>query len=129
MGNGTGIGRVRGLGSSKHGAQHWLQQRLTAVGNFILLLWLIFSLLALPGMGYGAVITWLSAPLVAVPMMLMIVSIFWHLRLGMTVMMEDYVHDEGLKLLSLIAINFYAIGAAALGVFAIAKIAFTGVPA
>jgi len=44
-------------------------------------------------------------------------------------MMEDYVHDEGLKLLSLIAINFYAIGAAALGVFAIAKIAFTGVPA
>ena len=129
MGSGTRIGRVRGLGSAKHGAQHWLQQRLTAVGNIVLILWLIFSFLSLPALNHGAVTTWLSAPIVAVPMMLMIVSIFWHLKLGMQVMLEDYIHDEGLKLLSLVALNFYAVGGAALGLFAIAKIAFAGAPA
>lgn len=126
MGTGTGIGRVRGLGSAKHGSRHWLQQRLTAAGNLILVLWLLFSLLSLGSLEHASVVAWLSNPLVAVPMMLMIVSVFWHLKLGMQVMMEDYVHDEGLKLLSLVAINFYAIGAAALALFSIAKIAFSG---
>ncbi|MCJ8158180.1 succinate dehydrogenase, hydrophobic membrane anchor protein [Sphingomonas sp. LaA6.9] len=126
MGTGTGIGRVRGLGSARHGSQHWLRQRLTAAGNLVLVLWLLFSLISLGSLDHGAVVAWLSHPIVAVPMMLMVVSIFWHLKLGMQVMMEDYVHDEGLKLLSLIAINFYAVGAAALALFSIAKIAFTG---
>ncbi|RJF90423.1 succinate dehydrogenase, hydrophobic membrane anchor protein [Sphingomonas cavernae] len=126
MGSGTGIGRVRGLGSAKHGSKHWLHQRLTAAGNLVLVLWLLFSLLSLGSLEHAGVVAWLSSPLVAVPMMLMIVSVFWHLKLGMQVMMEDYVHDEGLKLLSLVAINFYAIGAAALALFSIAKIAFTG---
>lgn len=129
MGNGTGIGRVRGLGSVKHGAQHWLVQRYTAVGNLLLLLWLIFSLLALPGLDYESVTGWIAQPLVAVPMMLMIVSIFWHLRLGMQVMLEDYVHDKGLAFLSMLLLNFYAIGGAAVGIFAIAKIAFMGAAA
>lgn len=129
MGNGTGIGRVRGLGSAKHGAGHWLVQRYTAIGNLLLVLWLIFSLLTLPGLDYVSVTTWIANPLVAVPMMLMLVSIFWHLRLGMQVMLEDYVHDKGLNFLSLLLLNFYAIGGAAAGIFAIAKIAFTGAAA
>ena len=70
--------------------------------------------------------SWIGRPLVAVPLMLMIVSIFWHLRLGMQVMLEDYVHDKGLAFLSILLLNFYAIGGAAAGLFAIAKIAFTG---
>lgn len=127
MGNGTGIGRVRGLGSARHGAHHWLAQRYTAVGNLLLVLWLIFSLLTLPGLDYDSVVLWIANPLVAVPMMLMIVSIFWHLRLGMQVMLEDYVHDKGLAFFSILLLNFYAFGGAAAGVFAIAKIAFTGV--
>src|SRR3546814_3799918 len=99
MGTGTGIGRVRGLGSARHGAHHWLAQRYTAIGNLLLVLWLLFSLIALPGLDYQSVVGWIANPLVAVPLMLMIVSIFWHLRLGMQVMLEDYVHDKGLAFL------------------------------
>lgn len=126
MGTGTGIGRVRGLGSARHGAHHWLAQRYTAVGNLALVLWLLFSLISLPGLDYESVVGWISSPFVAVPLMLMIVSIFWHLRLGMQVMLEDYVHDKGLSFLSMLLLNFYTFAGAAAGVFAIAKIAFTG---
>ncbi|RXR28219.1 succinate dehydrogenase, hydrophobic membrane anchor protein [Sphingobium fluviale] len=126
MGNGTSIGRVRGLGSAKSGAHHWIVQRFTAVGNLLLVLWLIFSILQMPGLDYESVVGWLSQPLVAVPMALMLVSIFWHLKLGLQVLIEDYVHDDGLKFVAIMALNFYAIGGAALGIFAIAKIAFTG---
>ncbi|WP_370171096.1 succinate dehydrogenase, hydrophobic membrane anchor protein [Sphingobium abikonense] len=126
MGTGTGIGRVRGLGSAKEGAHHWLTQRYTAVGNLLLVLWLLFSLISLPGLDYDSVVGWIANPLVAVPMMLMLVSIFLHLRLGMQVMLEDYVHDKGLNFLCILLLNFYAIGGAAAGIFAIAKIAFTG---
>lgn len=127
MGNGTGIGRVRGLGSARHGAHHWLAQRYTAVGNLLLVLWLLVSLATLPGLDYQSVTGWVANPLVAVPLMLMLVSIFWHLRLGMQVMLEDYVHDKGLNFFAILLLNFYAIGGAAAGIFAIAKIAFTGI--
>lgn len=126
MGNGTSIGRVRGLGSAKSGAHHWILQRFTAVGNMLLVLWLIFSILQMPGLDYESVVGWLSQPLVAVPMALMLVSVFWHLKFGLQVLIEDYVHDDGLKFFAIMLLNFYAIGGAALGVFAIAKIAFTG---
>lgn len=126
MGNGTGIGRVRGLGSAKSGTHHWINQRITAVGNLLLVLWLIFSLLQLQSLDYLAVTAWLAKSWVAVPMILMLVSIFYHLRLGLQVVVEDYVHEEGTKFATLLLLNFYAIGGAALGIFAIAKIAFTG---
>ena len=126
MGNGTPVGRVRGLGSAKAGSHHWILQRFTAVGNVLLVLWLIFSLLQLPGLDYTSVTSWLSQPLVAVPMMLMLVSIFWHLKLGLQVLIEDYIHEDGLKFAVILLLNFYAIGGAAMGIFSIAKIAFTG---
>jgi succinate dehydrogenase / fumarate reductase membrane anchor subunit len=126
MGTGTGIGRVRGLGSAKSGAHHWLNQRVTAAGNVLLLLWFLISLFRLPGLEYGEVITWLAQPLVAVPMMLMVGNVFLHLRSGLQVVVEDYVHEDGLKFGTLLLLNFYAIGGAALGIFAIAKIAFAG---
>jgi succinate dehydrogenase / fumarate reductase membrane anchor subunit len=126
MGNGTSIGRVRGLGSAKSGAHHWILQRFTAVGNLLLVLWLIFSILQMPGLDYESVVGWLAQPLVAVPMALMLVSVFWHLKLGLQVLIEDYVHEDGLKFFAIMLLNFYALGGAALGIFAIAKIAFTG---
>lgn len=126
MGNGTPVGRVRGLGSAKAGAHHWIVQRFTAVGNILLVLWLVFSLLQLPGLDYTSVTQWLAQPLVAVPMMLMLVSIFWHLKLGLQVLIEDYIHEDGLKFAMLLLLNFYAVGGAAMGIFSIAKIAFTG---
>lgn len=129
MGSGTNIGRVRGLGSAKEGAHHWILQRVTAVGNLALISWLVFSLLRLPNYGHELMIGWLSSPLVAVPMILMLVSIFWHLRLGLQVLIEDYIQDHGLKFGVILLLNFFAIGGAALGIFAVAKVAFTGVAA
>jgi succinate dehydrogenase / fumarate reductase, membrane anchor subunit len=129
MGNGTGIGRVRGLGSAKHGGKHWLDQRLTAIGNLLLTSWLMFSLLVLPNFEHETLAAWLAQPSVAVPMILMLISIFWHARLGLQVVIEDYVHEDGNKFAALTALNFYVIGAAAFGIFMVAKLAFTGAPA
>ena len=128
MGNGTGIGRVRGLGSAKHGGKHWIDQRLTAIGNLLLTSWLVISLLVLPNMEHETVAAWLAQPSVAVPMILMLISIFWHVRLGLQVLIEDYVHEDGNKLALLTLLNFYVIGAAAFGIFMVAKHAFTGAP-
>lgn len=126
MGNGTPLGRVLGLGSAKAGVHHWLVQRVTAMANLALVGWLIFSLMRLPVFDHAALTNWLSSPLVAVPMMLMIVSIFWHLRLGLQVLIEDYLHNEATKIFALMALNFYAIAGAAFGLFSVAKIAFGG---
>ncbi len=129
MGSGTNIGRVRGLGSAQEGAHHWIVQRVTAVGNLLLVLWLIFSLLRLPNYGHELMVEWLASPLVAVPMILMLVSVCWHFRLGLQVLIEDYVPDHGVKFGLMILLNFFAVGCAALGIFSVAKIAFTGVAA
>jgi succinate dehydrogenase / fumarate reductase, membrane anchor subunit len=128
MGSGTGIGKVRGLGSSKHGGKHWIDQRITAVGNILLTIWFALSLILLPNFEYETLAAWLSQPSVAVPLMLMLVCIFSHVRLGLQVLIEDYVHDEGLKFGTMILLNFYVIAAAAFGIFSLAKIAFTGAP-
>ena len=125
MGSGTGIGRVRGLGSAKTGSHHWMVQRTTAVGNLLLVTWLIVSLLKLPDYSYAMLHDWMAQPIVAVPAILMLISIFWHLRLGLQVFMEDYIHSDGAKFAWTLFLTFYAIGTAALGIFAIAKIAFT----
>jgi len=129
MGTGTGIGRVRGLGSAGHGSGHWLHQRMTAAGNLILVLWVLFSLLRLPSLDHNAVVTWLSSPIVAVPMILMIVSVFWHLKIGMQVVIEDYVHEEANKFGLILILNFYAVAGAVFGIFSVARIAFGGAAA
>ena len=126
MGNGTSIGRVRGLGSAKHGASHWLVQRFTAIGNLILVVWLLASLVMLPGYDYTTVHTWLAKPFSATAMVLMIVSTFWHARLGVQVLAEDYVHDEGLKFATLAALNSIPLAAAAFGIICVLRIALGG---
>ena len=129
MGNGTHLGKVRGLGSSGHGSQHWLQQRLTALANILLVGFLFVSLVRLPLGDHAAVLRWAANPGVALALMLMVVSVFWHLRLGLTVLIEDYLSGEAARLFALVILNFYAIGGAAYGLFAIARIAFAGGPA
>ncbi|MGI4880417.1 MAG: succinate dehydrogenase, hydrophobic membrane anchor protein [Janthinobacterium lividum] len=123
MGTGTEIGRVRGLGSAKSGVGHWWLQRVTAVSNLVLVLWFVTSLVRLPSLDYAATVTWLRQPVAAIPMLLLIVSVFYHFRLGVQVFIEDYLHREATKLLALLALNFYALGGAAAGVFAVLKIA------
>jgi len=125
MGNGTSIGRVRGLGSSRHGAHHWLLQRFTAIGNLILVVWLVVSLALMPAYDYAAMQAWLVKPIPATAMILLIVSTFWHARLGVQVFMEDYVYDHGLKFASLAALNVLALAGAAFGVLSVLRIALT----
>ena len=125
MGRGTEIGRVRGLGSAKAGAHHWWTQRLTAGANLLLMIWFMLSLLRLPGYDYATVATWLSSPLAAVPMILLVISVFWHFRIGLQVVIEDYQHDET-RVVALVLLNFYAIAMGAFAIFSILKIAFTG---
>ncbi len=129
MGDGTSIGQVRGLGSAKHGSQHWIAQRVSAVSNLLLTVWLVGSLLLLPNFDQATLANWLSQTIVAVPMILMLCSIFWHVKLGLQVFIEDYIHDEALKFGAIVLLNFYVIGAAAFGIFTVAKLAFTGSPA
>mgnify|MGYP006149326391 CR=1 FL=1 len=125
----TYIGRVRGLGSAKHGGEHWLKQRLTAVGNILLTTWFVISLLLMPNFEQATLAQWLAQPTVAVPMILMIVNIFMHARLGLQVLIEDYVHDEGLKFGAMALLNFYVVASAVFGIFVVAKLAFTGASA
>lgn len=123
MGNGTSIGRVRGLGSAKSGSHHWLLQRFTAIGNLLLGLWLAVSIALLPGLGYATVIEWITAPIPATAMALFIVSTFWHARLGLQVVVEDYVHDHANKFACIAALNLAAFAGAAFGVFCVVRLA------
>ncbi len=125
----TYIGRVRGLGSARHGGEHWLKQRLTAIGNILLTIWFVVSLLLMPNFEHATLAQWLAQPVVAVPMILMIVNIFWHARLGLQVLIEDYVHDDGLKFATMALLNFYVVASAVFGIFVVAKLAFTGASA
>ena len=122
----TPIARVRGLGSARSGAHHWWLERLTSVSTLLLFVWFVVSLLRLPSLDYSAVTEWLSAPLGAVPMLLLIVSTFWHLKLGLQVVIEDYVHEEGMKFFSITLLNFFTIALGALAFFAVLRIAFGG---
>lgn len=122
----TPIGRVRGLGSARSGAHHWWLERLTSISTFLLFVWFVVSLLRIPSLDHATVTEWLASPLVAVPMLLLIVSTFWHLKLGLQVVIEDYVHDEGLKLFSVVVLNFFTIALGALAFFSVLKIAFGG---
>jgi succinate dehydrogenase / fumarate reductase membrane anchor subunit len=125
MGTGTSIGRVRGFGAAHHGTQHWWRQRLTAGSNLLLLTWLGVSLLRLPLSNYRALALWLSSPWASVPLILAIISLFYHLRLGLQVVIEDYQHDFN-RVVAIVALNFYAIGGAALAIYAVLRVAFTG---
>lgn len=128
MGTGTGVGRARGLGSAKTGTHHWWLQRVTAGSNIALMLWFMISLLRLPSLDHATVVAWLSSPLAAVPMILLVASVFWHFRLGLQVVIEDYQHDYS-RVAMLVLLNFFAIGTAALAIFSILRIAFAGDPA
>lgn len=126
MGNGTPIGQVRGLGSAHHGAHHWLVQRFTAVGNLVLMLFLAVSFALLPNYDYATVSGWASQTLPATALALLIVSVFWHARLGLQVLVEDYIHDAGTKFGVLALLNLAAIGGGAFGLVSIARLAFAG---
>ena len=127
MGNGTNLGRVRGLGSANEGAHHWWQQRVTAAANLFLMLWFMLAIAQAPGYDYDSIRLWLSSAWVAIPLALLIVSVFFHFRLGLQVVIEDYQHGES-RIVLMILLNFFTVATFTIAIFSILKIAFTGVP-
>ena len=122
----TPLGRVRGLGPSGEGAEHWWHERLSSIAVLLLTVWLIVSLLRLPGLDHDSLVQWLAHPLAAVPMLLLVYTIFWHSRMGLQVIVEDYVHEEGAKLFWIVLINAAALLGGALAAFSVLKIALAG---
>jgi succinate dehydrogenase / fumarate reductase membrane anchor subunit len=118
----TPIGRVRGLGSAKSGTRHFWHQRLTALANVPLTVAFVVILISLLGRSHAAVIQILGSPLVEIIMFLFIGSVTYHMKLGMQVVIEDYVHDEKWKFAAVIANTFFAITVAAACAYAMLKI-------
>lgn len=119
----TELGRVRGLGSAHEGAHHWWHQRLTAGTNFLLLSWFLFSIATLPAYDYTTVRLWLSSGWAAVPMLLLVGSVFYHFRLGLQVVIEDYARMES-RFVAMVLLNVFTAAVAGTAIFAILKIAF-----
>jgi succinate dehydrogenase / fumarate reductase membrane anchor subunit len=120
----TPLARVRGLGSAKSGTEPFWRQRLTAVANVPLSIAFVFIVIGLLGRNHAAVVQILGSPLVAVIMLLFILSITTHMRIGMQVIIEDYVHDERHKFFLLMANTFFAVAVALASAFAILTLSF-----
>jgi succinate dehydrogenase / fumarate reductase membrane anchor subunit len=96
------------------------------VGNLPLVFWFIGSVLMLPNMHFDTVREWIARPLPATAMALLLVSTFWHARLGMQVMLEDYVHTPANKFAAFTALNLVTFGGAAFGLFCVIRLALGG---
>jgi succinate dehydrogenase / fumarate reductase membrane anchor subunit len=118
----TPLARVKGLGASGHGVEHWWIHRVTAVSNVPLIVAFVIIVAALAGSSYEGAIAIVSHPLTAIILILAVISVTNHMRLGMQIVIEDYVHDKGWKIMAVIANNFYAVIIAVACLFAILKV-------
>jgi succinate dehydrogenase / fumarate reductase membrane anchor subunit len=122
----TPLKKVLGLGSAHEGTGHFWRQRLTGLANLVLATCFVVLIVALVGRPYPQVVSILASPFVALVLLLMVLSIAIHMRIGMQVVIEDYIHGPALRPVLLILNTFFAFGVAAVSVFAILKLAFGG---
>jgi succinate dehydrogenase / fumarate reductase membrane anchor subunit len=120
----TPLGRVRGLGPAGSGTGHFWTQRLTAVANVPLILALVVLIVTLAGSSHAAVVATLGRPVIAILLLAAILSVVVHMRIGMQVIIEDYVQGEGTKIALLIANTFFSIGVGLAAAFAILRLSF-----
>ena len=120
----TSLGKVRGRGAAKTGTEHWWMQRVTAIANIPLTIFLVGFLVLHGGRDWEVVIAAIRHPLIAVSLVLSVISMLWHMRLGLQVVIEDYVHGEGAKLFLLLANTFFTALMGALALYAILKMSF-----
>ena len=121
----TPLGKVLGRGAAGEGVGHWWVQRVTAVALMPLTVWFGWSLLGLRLHSYDAVRGWLGQPWVAVLTILLVIALAWHSRLGVQVVVEDYVHGKGSKTALLLLSTFVHFAAAVAAVFAILMLALS----
>ncbi len=118
--------RARGLGSAKDGVQHWWRQRVTAAALLVLGIWFVLLVLSLLHGGYAAAHAALVHPLNAALMIAFLIALFWHMQLGVQVVIEDYVHTRWIGLMLQILVRFFAVLAALLAIIAVLRIALGG---
>ena len=118
------LGRVLGSGSAKDGTGHWWAQRLTSVGLVPLTLWFLFSLLLLPSLDFAVIRAWMAVPTSGLLSVLLVAVLTYHAYLGTTVVVEDYVHADGPKLLLMVSLRFLYVLCGGASIFAILRIAF-----
>jgi len=117
------LARVVGLGSAKQGSAHWWWQRITAVALVPLTLWFTFSLASMSGACFLDIYAWLASPWVATLLTAFIVAMFYHLQLGLQVVIEDYVHHEGIKIACILCTKFISAVLAILSIISILQLA------
>ncbi len=122
----TPLGRALGLGAAKEGVAHWWGQRLTAVALVPLTFLFVVVLFASIGADRAQIVALMGNPLVALTMLLFVVAGFYHMKLGMQVVIEDYIHHEGLKTVSLIVLSLFSFGLGTACLFAVLKLALGG---
>lgn len=121
----TPFGRVLGMGSAKSGTRDHIRQRVTAIAMVPLFLFFVGLLVGLTGADYETARSWLGNPLVAIAALLLIGAAIMHMRIGMQIVIEDYVTGPALRTLSLIANTFFAYAAGIACIYAVAKIGFS----
>lgn len=126
MGNGTSIGRVRALGSAHSGTHHWLVMRYTSIASLILTVWFGVSLVLMGDLSFQAAREWLAQPVPAVALALFVLVNIWHARLGLQVVIEDYVHEAANKIAAMTILNLVAFASAAFALFCIIRLALGG---
>jgi succinate dehydrogenase / fumarate reductase membrane anchor subunit len=120
----TPLSRVKGLGAAHHGTEHFWMQRLTAAANVLLLVVLIGVMVTLVGDSHAVVVATLSRPLIAILLIAAIISVAIHMRIGMQVIIEDYVHSPVRKIVLLMLNTFFSFGVGLASAFAVLKICF-----
>ncbi len=120
----TPLARARGFGAAKSGSAHFWRQRLTAVANVPLTIAFVLIVVSLLGRNQAAAAQILGSPLVAIIMLLFIVSITVHMRIGMQVIIEDYVHDEPHRVILLMLNTFFPFAVALASAYAVFKLSF-----
>lgn len=118
----TALKTIRGLGSARSGTDHFIKQRLTALANAVLIVVLAVVAIALTGKPYAEAIAFVGSPWVAVPLALAVISVALHMKLGLQVVIEDYIHHDAARILLTLANTFFAIAVSAVALYAIVQI-------